>query len=548
MTEERTEAGPVKAWIEPDRWAFVRAHPVEATMSFAGLTLSVLLALSLHPAFWIVATFAMFRQANAESLLRELWREGMLHPAEVLRDMPGKLATLVRLEGHNGVQDAVVISRVPRRWKGPLPPWGGERSAVVITGEPPKLRPLSVDFATGDLARAKRATERIPEAQWQALKSAIAQLKGPIEEGVHPVQLGDAPWYGTLSHLEAGGSLPEHLSETQPTAFCAGLPCVEEPTFQPRERERVRKLRLMALRKTGLYLLFAIVPPFALGFMSQLPLFLVEGAVKSVIITLGGLSLIALPLWLILAWSALRKARAYSRDLAEGRLMRFLGSISSFDSLSLDPDLALLTRRGVIQPEPGEEQDLVVLPHASEPLHANGRWVPPGIVVRVERVAVPPEQPFKMPLPQDVHADVNDAVAVARRRLTELEVAELSRHARALKQPGQVFWLLTAIAAFALSSWHEQDWVFPPKPISLVLAVVAWGFAGIASLKRVRLANLLAQDAALGWVVTVDSRALHRDQDQSELPARGVETLLHSRMDWTVNRRPAAWRRFASRG
>jgi len=548
VSDERTAAGPVKAWIEPDRWAFVRAHPLEATLSFAGLTLSVLLALSVHPAFWIVATFAMFRQANAESLLRELWREGMLHPAEVLQGVPGKLATLVRLEGQNGVQDAVVISRTPRRWRGARPPWGGARSAVVITGEPPKLRPLSVDFATGDLARAKRATERIPEVQWQALSRALAQLTGPLDEGVHPVQLGDAPWYGTLSHLEVDGSLPDHLSATQPTAFCAGLPCVEEPLLLPRERERVRALRFKALRRMGLYMGAAFVPPLLLAFVSRLPVFLDRGTVRSVIITAGGLSLVAFPLWLILAWSALHRARAYARDLAEGRLLRFLGQISSFDSLSLDPDLASLTRRGVIQPEPGQEQDLVVLPHASEPLHANGRWVPPGIVVRVERVAVPPDQPFKMPLPKDVHADVNDAVSVARRRLTALEVAELTRHARALKQPGQVFWLLTAIAAFALSSWHEQGWVFPPKPISLVLALVAWGFAGFASIKRFRLAGLLAEDAALGWVVTVDSRAADPEFDQSELPARGVETLLHSRMDWTVNKRPATWRRFASRG
>jgi hypothetical protein len=37
------------------------------------------------------------------------------------------------------------------------------------------------------------------------------------------------------------------------------------------------------------------------------------------------------------------------------------------------------------------------------------------------------------------------------------------------------------------------------------------------------------------------------DSGDVELPARGVETLLHARLDWTVNRRPATWRRFGRR-
>ncbi len=542
MKEAHELPGPVKAWIEPDRWAYVRAFPLYALLSFVGVTVSVLLALMVHPLFWIIATFAMFRQASAESVLRELWREGMLHPAQVLGE--GRVATLVRLEGHKGIQDAIVISRIPRRWQGSRPPWGGERAAMVIAGEPPRLRPLSADLAMGDNERAKRAAERIPEVQWDALTRGLSQLTPPLTEGVHHVELGERPWYGTLSTVEVGGSLPQHLSEARPTAFCAGLPCVEEPELAPRERERVLGLRRRSLRFAGLYLVLAFVAPLSLSVM--LPRFgRAEGTLSSLIATAVALSLFAAPLLLLLAFSAGRKARAYARDLRDGKLLRFFGHISSFDSLSLDPDLALLARRGVLNPEPGQEQDILVLRHASEPLHANGRWVPPGMVVRVENVAVPPDEPFKMPLPKDVHADVNEAVDVARRRLTTLEIAEIVRHSAALKKPGRIFWVLTAVAAYALSAWHAQAWVFPPKPITLLMALAAWVFAAFASFKRSRLAGLLAQDAALGWVVTVDSSAKH--DDDSELPARGVETLLHARMDWTVNRRPATWRRYASR-
>src|SRR5690606_25356193 len=117
MAERHDRAGPVKAWIEPDRWAFVRAFPLQSAM-FGLVTLgAAALALRVHPAFWALALFTWFRHAAAEASLRELWREGMLHPAMVLGGAAaGRIATLVRLEGERGVQDAVVISRIPRRW------------------------------------------------------------------------------------------------------------------------------------------------------------------------------------------------------------------------------------------------------------------------------------------------------------------------------------------------------------------------------------------------------------------------------------------------
>src|SRR5690606_28360273 len=129
----------------------VRAFPLQSAVFVVTTTCSAALALAVHPAFWALALFAWFRHAAAEASLRELWREGMLHPAMVVADAAGDmLATLVRLEGERGVQDAVVVNRVPRRWGKTAPPWGGQRAAVVIAGQPPRLRPLTPDFAMRD--------------------------------------------------------------------------------------------------------------------------------------------------------------------------------------------------------------------------------------------------------------------------------------------------------------------------------------------------------------------------------------------------------------
>jgi hypothetical protein len=250
-------AGPVKAWIEPDRWAFVRAFPLQATLSALGLVSSALLALSVHPAFWALTVFAWLRHASAEADLRELWREGMLHPARVLSGAPGLIATLVRLEGERGVQDAVVISRIPRRWGKLSPPWGGERAAVVIAGQAPRLRPLSADLAAGDLERGRRATERIPESQWEALGKALAQLPN-VSEGVHPVELGAEPWYGSLREIERAGSLPPVPEASQTLTWCVGLPCIEEPEMVAAERARVAAFRRRARLRAAAYAVGAL--------------------------------------------------------------------------------------------------------------------------------------------------------------------------------------------------------------------------------------------------------------------------------------------------
>jgi hypothetical protein len=173
-------------------------------------------------------------------------------------------------------------------------------------------------------------------------------------------------------------------------------------------------------------------------------------------------------------WS---RVRAYTTDLERGRVQRFAGTLSSFDSLALDPDLALLTRRDMLIAEPGVEQELVLLPESRELLYANGKWAPPGLMLHAERVALPPESPLKLPLPEDVEANVADAVRVARRRLTSEEIAELSRHARSLRTPGRVFWVLAGFAGLALYAWHLEGWQMPPRPLTIPIALAAFTMA-----------------------------------------------------------------------
>ena len=529
-------AGPVKAWIEPDRWAFLRAFPLKSLLLLGAALVSAALGYAVHPAFFILTALSFLRHAAAEASLRELFRDGMLHPAVVLdvgQGARGLIATLVRLDHEGRAQDAVVISRMPRRWTRREPPWGGARAAMVIAGNPPRLKPLSPDFAGRDLVRARRAAERIPAAQWRALAQAMAQLPS-VHEGVHPVELGTAPWYGSVRDLEVEGSLPAHLEPAEPHAWCAGLPSVEQPVMVDEERKRVTRLRRHAYQRACLLLVGSALVVSASA-VPDLP-----AVLRSPLLLL---SFFSVPLSFAWATSGVLRARAYGRDLRDGRMWRFAGTLSTFDSLALDRDLAQLARRGVFAPEPGVEQDLVVLRDSCALLHANGKWAPEGVTLHISQVAAPPDDAVKLSLPNELRSETVNTLDVGRRRFTNAELRELRTHAERMRKPGSALFLLTPFAFSVVLMWAGHGWALPPHLASAPLVLGMWFFALQTFLRRLRFSSRLRTDAELGWVVTVD-HDLRGLSDDPELPARGVESLLNTRLDWTVNRRPATWRRF----
>jgi hypothetical protein len=533
--------GPVKAWIEPDRLVFARAFPRRWLFFLSGVIASTGLALGLHPLFWGVLGFVLLRQAAREASLRDLFREGMLHPAQLLPVQgagPRLVATLVRLDAaHEPARDAVLVSRA--RWRSHTP-WGGERAAMVIAGEPPGLLPLSPDVAGIDPERARAIVARIPDSHWEALARALRQIE-TIELGVHWVELGRDPWYGDAREQEVAVGMPPHLSENDTSLWCASLPCIEEPPMVEAERARVVRLRRRAALFFVLRLFFSLL---ALGGVVLLTSWVsLRGHEPPLWVSLFGLVfLFAAPWFLFAAARGLHELRALMRDLGQGRVRRFAGPLSNYDSLALDADLALLFRRGLLRAAPGMEEELVVLPHSGQLLYAGKRWAPRGIVLSMRRVADPPEAPSKLALPREYSSEPSDKnVQLARRRMTDGEANELSGHARELRRPGSSFWWVFAFVAVALGAWHGEDFRVPPSSPGVPIALIAAAVAVWSTVRRVRLSLRIDRDVALGWVLTVDRS---RPDEVSELPVLGVETLLHAQLDWTVNQRPAAWRRF----
>ncbi len=301
------------------------------------------------------------------------------------------------------------------------------------------------------------------------------------------------------------------------------------------ERKRVARLRRRALREIVVLPATLVVALLLLAW-DGLP-----GALRAPL----SLSIVfAAPLCLLWIAGNVSRARAYGRDLRAGRVLRFAGTLSNFDSLALDRDLALLARRGVFAPEPGVEQDIVLLKDARELLHANGKWAPPGLTLYVSQIAAPPEDPIKLSLPSELNFEHASALDVARRRLSEAEVSELGSHVRRLRRPGVALLLLTPFALSVLVAWSEPDSALAATMTSAPIVLGMWLFTAYTYWRRLRFAARLRNDIRLGWVITVDHGIVGPGRDP-ELPARGVESLLHARLDWTVNRRPAGWRRFA---
>jgi hypothetical protein len=197
----------------------------------------------------------------------------------------------------------------------------------------------------------------------------------------------------------------------------------------------------------------------------------------------------------------------------------------------------------MVMPEPGVDQDLSLLANSRQLLHANGKWAPSGVTLHVSEIAAPPTEPAKLALPSELRSETTSALDVGRRRFSAAELGELEQHTARLRKPGPALWLLTPIGLFGLFVMIEHGFSLPVRFASAPFAAGMWLISLQTFLRRWRFAARLRSDVDLGWVVTVDHGAEGRGEDDPQLPACGVESLLHARLDWTVNRRPAAWRR-----
>ncbi len=219
--------------------------------------------------------------------------------------------------------------------------------------------------------------------------------------------------------------------------------------------------------------------------------------------------------------AALGRARA---DLARGRVEVFAAHTAQTTATTAAP------------PEPHR---LEVLPQSGLLLRAGGSLVQSWNLAPVAALAPARLHALRVPIPGARARDPN--LRIHRRSLSPDERVELRAQARRLRRhvgPVVVTWLAAAGYVVARAALDGQGPTMahllrPGAMLWLLLAVLA----SAVYATRLRAARRLRQDAGFQWLVSVDEA----DPRSPDTVPR-MEVLPVSRLLWTEDGRPAAWR------
>lgn len=333
------------------------------------------------------------------------------------------------------------------------------------------------------------------------------------------------------------------------TRWCAGLPCVAE--------ERLTELQRSATERVYGRARNALLA-YAIGGTLLLP-----GALALTLWALGATGLrawvatgvtifaIALPVSIAKALDHSRAALPLRRDLEDGFLWVFEGRLSHARYEEEDPEVSALLHDGLFH-RGEQEQRICVLPRSGRLIQVNERNVPPLRRLHVATTAPWPSPVFRYSLPPEVKEVFGPAASnLKRRRMADPERAELTRHVARLTRLPWLFIGLTALTSIFVSSWIVRDHASAQDLLAL-LGVVLWVVSALNHVRGYTLARRLEADLELGWLLSWEaggpSGAAPDPRDGRSPPFQRAEVLPVSQRDWTIDGKPAAWRRVLARG
>lgn len=344
---------------------------------------------------------------------------------------------------------------------------------------------------------------------------------------------------------------PARDDESSYELRCAGLPYLRDEPLDPSARQcLVRRGR----RQYMLAFLYALTLPVL--FLPEVAALVVrgdrEGMGWTAFLTVYFLfwSLAVLPVLLVLVPNALRRGRILRRGGRAGYVRRFAGTVNWNDSTDLD--LARLVRAGLVQP--GIDEATVDLHPRDDFVYAVdgvvlSRWIPIEATLTASR----PEAPLELDVPASWMPE-GARVPMERRRLTSAEKDEIQGYARVLKRATRLILMtLLLLPLLAVGATALERFGIDPR-LAVAAMAIAGGLIALRHILRIRRQfRLFAQDVDLGWVIIVRPRDTARRAPTpgnadaiDSLRVVTTEFLPVSGAVWTVDGRPAGWRRSRS--
>jgi hypothetical protein len=341
------------------------------------------------------------------------------------------------------------------------------------------------------------------------------------------------------------------------TRWCAGLPCTGEVPLGEAQRALVMRVYQKERTRTAAFALLALalLPASALVSLWLRSAFGKDSAVPIAFSIM--LFFFGLPWTVAKLLGHLRVALPLRRDLANGVLQTFAGTIARARYEEEDPDVVALVDAGSLVRGEGE-QVLGVLPVSARLLHVNGRDVLPERRLHIAVTAATRAHALRYSLPPDVKQAFGMQRGLKRRRFGEAERHELGKHIARLTAIPWMLVVLTAFVAITVSSWVVHG-VSSSQELLQLGWIVAWAIVAVRHVRAYLLARRFEDDLEVGWLLsweTPDATDSARSTGAAGasaspgvlgMPFASAEVLPISQMDWMIDGKPAAWRRVIQR-
>ncbi|MGE0883658.1 MAG: hypothetical protein AB7P14_08950 [Blastocatellales bacterium] len=335
--------------------------------------------------------------------------------------------------------------------------------------------------------------------------------------------------------------------------LCVGLPFTGNRNLTPEELANLRSRRLRLLIAAVAWMVaipFWLLLGLTIGFLAQVMELAVAGSnsfsqIVFLLLAIGGL-LVGVPVSILKAKDCFHYAAVLYRTIRAGSVRQFVGKFDPrfWNEDTLEQLLKKLIGKRPIEPDATDALDIEVYP-LDEYVYAFNRNLPNSFFpIHLTIASARPPGAARFRAPAEFQPETEENV-VERRRLTTEEQKELQSYARQTLRRSLIYspiclWFVTSVAwkvSTRFLSWNTSK--FLTSSLLLIAAIALF-------LQARKWVTAYRHDAENGWVLIVEYPAMDESETNIGHQPATVEFLIHAGHEWTIDGKPASWRKKVS--
>lgn len=321
---------------------------------------------------------------------------------------------------------------------------------------------------------------------------------------------------------------------------------IEELASLRHRRKRLRIAAVIWLIATPFWTLLGLAFGFLIGVIegivansnsfSQVALFL-----SSIL----GL-LLGIPVSILKAKDSFHFAAILSRTMRTAAVRQFAGKFDYrfWNEDTLEKLLEKLIKKRLIEPDTTDFLEFEVYPLDEYIYRLNQNQLNSFFPVHLTIAAAVPLDAARFGAPAEFQPETEGSF-VERRRLTTEEQNELQSYARQTLRRRLIYspvilWCFTSVA------WSVSTKFLSGNVSSLLTGLVLAVTAIVLFLQTRKQVNAFNSDAENGWVLIAEYPLMDKSEPVIDNQLATVEFLIHAGHEWTMNGKPASWRKKAA--